>query len=710
MNRRQLLVGTTAIALTLSALPVAHAQTPPGATPNSSSTGLAEVVVTAERRTQTIQKEPLTVTAVSGGDIARKAVSTYETLLQQVPGVQLQMLPSTDSPSPVIAIRGLGTDGGNKPPSTAVYEDGVIINNENLQFYDLSRVEVLSGPQATLYGGVATAGAVNVITNNPSFAGVSGAARLGYGTADLVHFDGMLNLPINDVLAARIAFDEERRNNYVSASGTGRQEFNGRVKLLYQPSDALSLLLGGEVYRFSGVLTDASYGEDTAGNILKPGIATVGSGFINTYKVYANLNWNIGPAVLTYIPAGQFEGQNLEFLNPPGANNIIDPYHNVVTQEIRLANEASAPVQWVAGFYFLHSAQAKIVNIGLTPALPVPAPTPGFGPLVFSQTIGEQELHPFAQATVPITSTLRFTGGISYSTDSINYPQTNLIFGSVSSTVFDKTYHSLDGLARIEADVTPRNLVYASFSTGYRPGGPAPAGGAGYQEETVKAYEIGSKNRFFDDRLQANLDFYYNDYPNFQNDAAIYLPDGFILSTTTSVPATFYGTELSIVARLTPNDTLTFDPAWESAHYSGNAVQQLYPTGTAVLTTNGGPVPHAPAWSINGEYDHTIPLPNGDSVLLSADAHYETKQPVTFDSCLYSAAACAGEGETVAELTQKAYVLADAEVTYTFPDNKYSIGVYGHNLTNLLYKGGYGQGYVTTNAPRTVGVQVSAKW
>jgi iron complex outermembrane receptor protein len=676
---------------------------------DSTQEGLAEVIVTAERRTEDLEKTPITVTVLNAEAIEQRGQTTYETILQNVPGVVLQSPPSPDSPNPVVAIRGVGTDGSNKPAATAVYEDGVIINNENLQFYDLSRIEVLSGPQATLYGGVATAGAVNIITNDPSTKGFEGTGRLTLGNAALVHVDGMLNVPIGDTLAVRFGFNEEGRDNDVTPEGSGRHEINARAKLLYTPNDTVSLLVGSEVYRFSGVYTDATYAMDEAGNIQKPAIPTVGYGHTDTNKFFANLNVNLGWGILTYIPAVQNSTSNIEFTAPPGATNVDTPYLDVLTQELRIASDTNSSVKWVAGLYYRHSKQEKTVNIGLTPTLPV-VETPGFGPLSIFQTIALGEVHPFAQVTVPLSTAIRLTGGASYSRDTVNYPFATTIFGVQSAAPFNQTYHHVDELARVEADVASNSLAYASFSTGYRPGGPTSPGGDPYAEEKVMAYEIGTKNRFLQDNLQINFDIYYNDYPNFQNQADVFLPDGLLLPITSSVPARMYGAELSVITRVTPNDTVTVEPAWESAHYTGDAVQQLIPQGTAVLTTDGGPVPHAPRWSVSADYEHNFRLPNGASLLFSGDGHYQSSQPVVFDSCIYSALACASEGYSVAQLMQKAYAIADASLTYNFAGEKYSMTAFMRNLGNELYKTGFGQGEVTTNAPRTYGLSFSAKW
>jgi iron complex outermembrane receptor protein len=174
MHKNIWLLGLATIACVHLAPQPAHAET---ATPAASAgSELQEVIVTAERRSIDLQKVGLSVTAISGEAIAQQGDSNLAQVLQNVPGVVLQGI--TEGPSqqsvqggggpPNIAIRGLGTPSPNTVGAVAIYEDGVLLQGGGANFYDMSRVEVLRGPQGTLYGRGATAGAVNFITNDPT--------------------------------------------------------------------------------------------------------------------------------------------------------------------------------------------------------------------------------------------------------------------------------------------------------------------------------------------------------------------------------------------------------------------------------------------------------------------------------------------------------------------------------------------------------------
>lgn len=704
--------GTTLILVaTLRFTAYAQTESAESTAAEAATGGLEEIVVTAERRSLGLQKTAVAVTALEGARLEATGQTSFNDVLQNAPSVQMQQAENPGSPTPLIAIRGLGTDGSNKPPAVAVYVDGIVISWQNAQFYDLQRVEVLRGPQVTLYGGNNTAGAVNIITNNPSLDGFEASASLDAGNYGLFHTTAMANVPLSKDTGLRIAFNTVNRNNYGGLDGGSHDEVNARMKFLYSPGEALSLLVGGEFYRFSGVPYDDEQLQDSAGHLIGAKSPVMGYGSTLAQKYYVNLNWDLGVGVLTYIPAFQHMTSNLQSEDAlVGSADVNFPKSDVVTQELRFASEPQSRLIWVSGVYYKHTDEKEITGIGFAPTLPT-------SPIIVvpeSRIFGSLGL--FGQATLPITSTLRLTGGLRYSTDWVDHPQSLDFepnpFGIPASQTyvpFNRTYHNWDYLARLEADVTATSLAYVSVSTGYRPGGPA-VNGAAYAVERVHAFEIGSKNRLFDDKVQINVSAYYNNYPNFQNDDILYYPGNVQISTVVSVPAKFYGLELETIARLTRDDEIRISPAWEKATYVGNGTAVDLSGASSVLPTDGKDVPHAPRWNIFAAYDHTFELSNGARLVVSADAHYETKQAISFDSCVYLESTCAAEPTTPGKYIQPGYTLVDASLGFRSQSDKYSVTVYGRNIANVDYKTGYDAGVGILGAPRTFGVIVGTKW
>src|SRR5271170_2624738 len=336
-----------------------YAQT---ATPGAeASTEIEEVVVTAERRTSDIQKVALSVTAISGAFIEQQGDSDVAQVLQNVPGVQLQGVtggPSQQSVQggggpPNIAIRGLGTPSPNTVGAVAVYEDGVLLQGGGANFYDMSRVEVLRGPQGTLYGRGATAGAVNYITNIPTNE-FEASGRLQYGNYDEIATQGMLNAPLSDVFSVRVAFNQIRHNGYFNNGQSNEDDISTRAKLLFRPNENFSFLLGFVYYDSSGtgpgqiLLVPNPYPTQWYTNVLGGG-----SNPISYRKTYGDLEWALGFAKLTYI--GGYQSTDSTFATyctcfapgPPPTPNltyqyVTQPYNNPWTHELRLASTSDS--------------------------------------------------------------------------------------------------------------------------------------------------------------------------------------------------------------------------------------------------------------------------------------------------------------------------------------------------------------------------------
>lgn len=215
--------------------------------------GLEEIVVTAERRSENLQRTAVAVSVLQGNDMLKEGKATVEQMLENVPSVSIQRATTpgsvvSDSPASLISIRGVqsnGYIGGSRAsmvPSVAAYVDGVY--NGLGSTYDLERVEVLRGPQGTLYGRSATAGVINFHAADPRLDGIGGSATVELGNYNLQHFTGSFNLPLSDTLALRVAADKNSREGYDTAEGGKVDVTNARAKLLYKPNESFSGLIG----------------------------------------------------------------------------------------------------------------------------------------------------------------------------------------------------------------------------------------------------------------------------------------------------------------------------------------------------------------------------------------------------------------------------------------------------------------------------------
>jgi iron complex outermembrane receptor protein len=264
-------------------------------------------------------------------------------------------------------------------------------------------------------------------------------------------------------------------------------------------------------------------------------------------------------------------------------------------------------------------------------------------------------------------------------------------------------------------------------STGYRPGGAgAPRTALSlpqtvYGKETVKSYEIGTKNRFVHDRLQVNGAIYYNDYPAFQN-LLNYNNGGGVAAAVVGVPARIYGTELELKAVVTADDLIDASASYINARYTADAIATNPFTGAPdPLSTKGQALPHAPKLQFNLDYNHSFWFTNDSKVVWDVTAHYQDKQAVAFSNCLYSGSdssiACqtavpATDPATIAKYVQRSYTLFDSSISFSSKGDRFTATLYGRNLTDRVIKTSVLESTVlaTYAPPRTVGLVLTGRF
>jgi iron complex outermembrane receptor protein len=734
----------------------------------SESTELGEVVVTAQHRSETVQRTPLNVTALSAELLERASVVQAQDLNRIAPGVQI----SQGGPSTQIYIRGAGTYGTNMyaDPAVAFNVDGVYIGRlpatEGV-FYDLERVEVLKGPQGTLYGRNATGGAVNILTARPRFEW-GGGGSIEIGDYNLRRADAYLNIPLSDKVAVRIAGQSARRDGYLSDGYDDADVDAARLKLLYQPNDDVSLLLSTSYAQIDGKgpgavpapLVDSGdpwVGPSTAAanaNLLAntgpPSflIGTIGDdGYINNkfYSYGAELNWRLGSAALTVI-ANQTR-QDADYVTyRPGFYFSADDHQVQNSLEARLAGE-SGRLKWVTGLYAYKEDQRTdfTVNQG------------AFNKnRVALDSLTDASYAAFGQGTFSLSPSLRLTAGLRYTQETKTQHGILAVGGVASSAVAnatyctaanqgvftttyvyerdtaatdtcifpvagDKTWRSTDWKLGFEYDLAPDSLLYGSVSTATKAGGFwAALEPNTYEPERLTAYAVGSKNRFFDRRLQVNLETYYWDYKDHQEShlgPIVNPPAGFTNITENSGKATIYGMDLDTQFKLTAQDLLSFNlqylhAAYDEFRYTRSASLPAAITSCGVtfqasgdytLDCSGKRMPRTPEWLANIGYEHRFDLPNGGSITPAVHTAWSAAYWLAIDY--------------TPNERQASYWMSDFDIRYAAPGGKWSLAAYVHNIENTaVFTDAYlqpfttGISYSVLRAPRTVGVRLSAKY
>lgn len=653
---------------------------------------LTDIVVTAERRDMNLQTAPLAVSAIDADSLRADNITEITGLNGTVPGL---VVARSGGAERVISIRGIGSEtpeNTNTQPGVSYHVDGVYIFNTiaaNAAFIDVAQVEVLRGPQGTMFGQGSTGGTINVVSTQPSLEGISGTVNVGVGNYDLLKGDAAINIPLGNTLAIRGALQGLRHDGYSKAYGVVRHsngyelddasEWGGKLSALWQPTD-----------NFSITLTTIQYDSDVNGpaqkNILDPepdprklsqdypgrskvrtelyygvirldlpDFATIKS--ITSYqKLHSEQSWDADALTadlfcdVTYIPAW----------------DTCTRYDHVAlwrsdttswTQEVNLASNTNGPFSWIVGGVYLHSKNEQYINEfrGNDDNLvqpPLPLDTPFDDPLVDTLTYAELSAikrdawAAYFQGTYKLTDQLSLTAGIRYNHD--KYSGRFASVGDATSGAYLQpqpidgySTEEVTGKIAIQYEITPSNMVYASYTRGFKPGGLNSSASAGnsfaikptYLPETVDSFEIGSKNRLFDNTVQLNLSAFLYNYHNMQ-----FLEEDPILfgeGTSNAPEARIYGLEAEASWIATPSlkfdaslslldgeftadyfalDPAVADAAQTAAGYPGiglffaNFYAAMMARDAARANINGNKVPKLPGVQgfVSATYNHEI--------------------------------------------------------------------------------------------------------
>ena len=620
------------------------------ATEAAENQGLEEIVVTAEKRESTVQHTSLDIQVFSGTALQDSGVEDFSTLYKVAPNVNVNSGGTGGVGATVIAINGI--HAYNLSPVTqspiAVNLDGVYLarlTGLTGVFYDVSRMEVLAGPQGTLYGRNATGGAINVITNQPGKEfGAYGEVEGGNHGESRVF--GALNLPVSDSLFLRFAGRDYQHSGYFNNGLNDAHEDGGRISALLKINSkaTLSASVDHENSNDHGnglALIGARYYTTTAPNgtvtIHPPVDAAIPSNpFNDTSVLYPNGILNSTNNSELYGAKLQFDYDydfaNLTalvgyrsvtafniFVQPPvpAAGAPLFPLaggtigtqefpakSNTYSGEIRLASTATTPLQWVTGLYaFKENANGPIcvqsvdngqvcqygaskVNVFEEGPNNDSVSFAAFGQAVYTPPVDDDKIHVVLGARYnrdEVTS--------SDFEDAVFFPllrKENLYRPYLNKTAQKGTYK-----VGINYDLTPDNLLYVSNSTGYRAFNWQYGANPYVPPETIHAWNFGSKNEFFQKRLRVNFDAFIDEYYGSERSEQTYpppqfffLPFGDITSFSTG-HIRYKGASVDIGAAITPVDRVSFAAQYVDAKYVDFILPAIYKNTLPISDTTG---------------------------------------------------------------------------------------------------------------------------
>ena len=716
------------------------------------STAIEEIVVTAQKRAENLQDVPVSVTALTSDALAARGVNNVLALNNLAPGMRISAADAAANPK--IYIRGVGLSDFNPNASSGVgvYIDGVYIGSPLAQmagFFDLAQVEVLRGPQGTLYGRNTNGGAINITTKRPNQT-FGADASLEYGSFNALTADLGVGGPIvADKLAFRVAAQYVKDDGYTFNRVTGHDlnaadHWAGRLSLLYTPSQDFELLTQANRYVNRGDATApahralfpatvAATGPDglCAANAYASGQCADLLGYAdtdnNTRAVDANLEgkdkvdlfgassqatWRLGGVSLVSVTAWQWAHRNdLENTDASPLRMVEINYRsrqNQFTQELRLQSDStSARFSWVLGGYYMDEKvrdnTRQDVLRDLRPLFVTPDNPTGLslensvGTFGYPYTQKTKGYAVFGQADYKLTDRLTGTVGLRWSADekSMDYrseAEDGLIV--ILTSKQSKTFSAVSGRLGLRYELSDDANVYATYNRGYKSGGFF--GGLAttaqemepYDNETLDAYELGLKSELFDRRVRLNASAFYYDYKNQQVFAQTTRNGLTVLVLDNAANSKVYGGEAEITARPFQPLTLTAGVSLLHAKYGD------YFTEGKDFTDNW--LPQSPKVTFNAAANWVAPLENGASIVANVDANYSSK--VYFDN------------SNAKRLSQDAVWIAGAQLSWRSPDQKIEAGAFARNLLDKTYTvaisniDSLGVDLLSYNRPRTLGV------
>jgi outer membrane receptor protein involved in Fe transport len=618
------------------------------ATADNSTPVLTEVVVTAEKRSETLRHVPQSVSVVSGSALEKTQAFDFQDLAAHVPGLSITQPDAGDGR---VILRGVNTSG--VASTVAVYMDETPFGSSSglanggvlaadFDTFDIDRVEVLRGPQGTLYGASSLGGVLKYVTTAPKldrweFRGQAGGGAVDGGDPDW-NVSGVINAPIGQKAALRVGGFYRRDGAFIDSIGTagslvqknidGAEVYGGRASLLIDPTSTFSLRLNALVQE---VKDGAPVQIDADPETLQPlyGSLTQSQYFPQsskvTYKVFnATANLDLGFADLvsatSYGLLDQFKVEDLTpIFGPLFTLFFSDPAHPLGavtpktisqrkwTEELRLTSHAGQKLEWLIGGYYTHETGliAQDVNAFNLGSLTTP---PGL-PLLARLSINSkyEEFAGFANATLHLTDKLSVAAGGRYSHNQQHGEQ--VVDGALEGglTVFPPVESHDDVFTYSVApryDITDHVSAYARVAKGFRPGGPnlLPPGAPAdtpltYGADTIMSYEGGLKADLFGRRMSLDVSAFYLDWQNIQLNAVI----NSIGINANGGTAVSKGVEFTITGRPVEGLTLSANGTFDSAHLTSD-------TPPIVGGFKGDRLPYAPKWALtlNGDYEHTL--------------------------------------------------------------------------------------------------------
>ena len=704
---------------------------------------LDEVITTARKRTEKTQDVPIAISALNEKALEESGFDGVEDLATMVPSLQF----GTFGPTTFLNIRGIGSENttGGSDPGVALHVDGVYVGRPVgalFSSFDTERVEVLRGPQGTLYGRNATGGSVNLISRKPEDE-FGGEVDVTIGNYGRIRSRAAVNMPISDNVSARIVGFTEDRDGFTKnsvATGTEANDADNygiRGHLNFDMSEDTSLLLSASYVNSGGVGSQAEQRDPfSTGTLFGPGPGFLRQiPFTNDLEPFregkdapesqdnefmllsATLDHDFGSvavkSITGYVESSYISTQDND--QSPAALQILDVEESSkqFTQELQLLSNNDSDFEWILGlFYFqedvdrfstLYGPRFDAVRGFLT------ANVPGFNEDFAFRIGGDVEAKSYAvfsQGTYNFSDALSATVGLRYTDDEKTGNNRNIFFAPLVVDPVELNSDAFTGKFTLDWKFNGSALVYGSYARGYKSGGisQTTVAAAGrnpvFEPEFVDTYELGLKSRFADNRIQLNLSAYLSDYSDLQ----FQVFGAFGPEAGNAGAATIKGFEAEFQAAL--SDTWKVDGSFA---YTDATYDELITGPGPANDFSGNRLPRTPELGFNVGVTGTWDLSNGSNIRTRLE-HSST------DEIYY-------EFKNGSESLADSYMNTNARLFWTGSNERLFAEAYVTNIFDTVQEGNIlvgfslgvapgeiGQEFVTYNPPRQYGMTVGYKF
>ncbi len=696
-----------------------------------------EIVITATKRAERLQDVPISVSAIGGDQLQKSRVTTADDLVTKVANLQLTSIVGDNTS--IFALRGVSMSDYslNQSSPVATYYDEVYKGNFaflGVAMYDLERVEVLRGPQGTLYGKNTTGGAVNLISRAPELGETNGYLNLGYGNYNRMDANGAINVPMGDKAAARVAFTFARADGWFKNQLPGEPDLGGvreyavRASVLLEPSDGVRFVLRGSTSyqnpRNYGIFAQPA-------DVNRPGLSkreieanVTERRRARTYSLALTGNIDVSDT-LTVTSITSWDKGKLSFYEDTDgtATELLEiPYYDKASQfaqDLRLTSDTGGPFDFILGAYFNREKVynsttfeiGKDIDFDGVPGVTADDCAIGLPVACLTRNSFDQvkkSIAIYTDMNYDITESITLRGGLRYTHDTGRQtdfesnafgPDGVLVVNLIPPSNLKYSTDNISGKIGLDFKLASGNLLYAHYSRGYRASSfnaqaffdPSELSIA--KPEKVNAYEIGAKTQFAGNMVTLNLAGFYYDYRNQQ---FINVDPLTAAQTLLNIPKSrIMGGEAELSIRA--NEMLTLRAG------AGLLDSKIKSGSVSGVDVSGNELSNAPSLTFNAGIDLTAMDSDAGKLSFHGDMSYSASQYF--------------EVLNVPRLQQGSYAVFGAHIDYETADGRWNASLWAKNLGNKFYftsrvdlLAGFGFDYNHVAAPRTYGVSVGYKF